>query len=439
MPPRETGGMGPEIIGGKGGFQLPPLPKRLTGIIAIVAILLLLTFGILNTCFEYVRPNEFGIKEAKVGPNRGIQEKVYPPGLAFVLPFGLERIHHFPRNIQVLELTDFPTRQTTRDRFRPTFFSDKAAKIQTSDGFYVDVDVTILYRIVDPYKLINSVGPGLLYHDNGILPKAEPILKQAFGELATEDFYNSPLRVEKAEMARDLLDAELAPKGFKIDHVLVRYFRYSDEIQRNIELKKLQDQLVFKNQAEGRAAKEEASLKRVTQEGEMQVRITLEGGNAYKVKKDAERELYVRKKKAQADLLVQLAEAKRTELKNTAMQVVGADKMVALRMADVLKGLDCIIVPAGGETGLNPLDLDQLLTLFGVPMADAKAAPQGPSKLATELLSSIPVPPPLPPPPPPPALPPPAEPALESPAEVIAPNLTPAQPAAPQPGEEVAQ
>ena len=438
MPPRETGGIGPQIVGGKGGPQLPQLPKRLTAVVVTVALVVLLGLGAINTCFQYVRPNEFGIKEVKVGLNTGIQEEVYSAGLAFVLPFGLERIHRFPRNIQVLELTDYPTRSVSYDRLRPARFVDKAAKIQTSDGFYVDVDVTVLYRIVDPYKLITSVGPGLLYHDNGILPKAEPILKQAFGELATEDFYNSPLRVAKAQMARDLLHAELEPKGLSVDRVLVRYFRYSDEIQRNIELKKLQDQLVFKNQAQGKAAMEEAQLKRVKQEGEMQVQITLEGGNAYKVKKDAERELYVRKKKAEADLIVQLAEAKRTELKNAAMQVIGADKMVALRMADVLRGLETIIVPAGGEAGLNPLDLDQLLTLFGIPMDTRGGGAKGPSKDAAKLLSSIPEPPPLstllPPP-----LPEPAEPALQVPAEVVAPAPAAAAPGAAQPGEEVVQ
>ena len=42
-------------------------------------------------------------------------------------------------------------------------------------------------------------------------------------------------------------------------------------------------------------------------------------------------------------------------------------------MAEVLGGLDTIIVPSGGPTGLNPLDLDQLLELFGAETAGAAA------------------------------------------------------------------
>ena len=58
-----------------------------------------------------------------------------------------------------------------------------------------------------------------------------------------------------------MLNAELRQKGLKVENILVRYFRYSKEIQKNIEEKKLKDQLVFKNQAEARAAIEEAKLK----------------------------------------------------------------------------------------------------------------------------------------------------------------------------------
>lgn len=367
---------GPEVIGERGVFKMPRMPRRPAVVLTLAGIVVLLVLSTAGRFLVYVHPNEYGIKEVKIGLNRGIHEKVYAPGWAFVIPFGMENMHLFPRDVQVLELTAFPNpagKPGASEQPSRTRFFDHAAHIQTSDGFYVDVDVTILYRIEDPYKLITTIGPGQLYLHNGILPKAEPILKEAFGELNTEDFYNSPLRVEKADKAQTLLNAELKPKGIAVDTVLLRYFKYSDEIQKNIEEKKLQDQLVFKNQAERKAAMEEASLKRTTQEGEMKVKVTTEQGQAYKVQKDASRDLYVRKKEAEADLLVQLAEARRTEMKNAAMQVTGAERMVAMQMAEVLQGLDTIIVPTGGDNGLNPLDLDQLATLFGGTSQDVAA------------------------------------------------------------------
>ena len=347
----------PEFIGTRGkGIKVPRIrlrrPKGKVGLFFVLfAVVLIGIFVFINLFFTYVRPNEYGIKQVNIGVNPGIQEKIYAPGYAFRIPFNVETIHRFPRQVQVLDLTNDRTGK------HKSQYADKMAKIQTSDGFFVDVDVSILYRIIDPYKVITTLGKGRGFLDKGVLPRAEPILKKTLGELDTEEFYNSPLRVAKVEVARELLDAELEPMGMEVQQVLVRFFEYSTEIQRNIEEKKLQDQLVFKNQSEARAATEAAEIKRVTEEGEAKVRVTLEQGRAYKVEKDAERDLYVRSKNAEADLLVQLAEAKRTELRNEAMQAVGADKAVALEMAEVLAGLDVIIVPSGGDNGFNPLDL----------------------------------------------------------------------------------
>ncbi len=337
--------------------QMSSASKKRIIIIVVILILLLI---LLNTFIVYVGPDEYGIKEIKVGINSGIQEEKYQTGFHFLMPFGLNIMHKFPRNTQVLELNNYPESASS------SAMRVKAAHIQTSDGFYVDVDVSILYRIVDPYKTITTIGPGKLYVDNGIVPKAESKLKEALGVMTTEEFFNSPLRVEKAELSKTLLNDELNPKGINVDHVLIRYFAYSEEIQKNIEEKKLKDQLVFTNQAKARASTEEALVKKVQEEGTAAVKVTLEEGNAYVTKLKAEMDLYVRTKHAEADLLVKLAEAKKTELINNAYQHKGSDKFVGLEMAKVYEGLQVIILPSGGENGINPLDINNTLRLFGV-------------------------------------------------------------------------
>jgi regulator of protease activity HflC (stomatin/prohibitin superfamily) len=327
----------------------------------------LLIIALLSTTFmlEYVKPNEFGIKVVKIGVERGVHKKVYSPGFHFVLPY-LEEMHRLPRNIQVLELTNHPEHAAKSTRI------EKAAHIQTSDGFFVDVDVSILYRISDPYKVFTIIGRGNFFEENGIIPQAEPKLKDAMGELTTEEFYNSPLRVEKTDAAKEKLNKSLNPKGIKVEQVLVRYFIYSKEIQKNIEEKKLKDQLVFKNQAEARAATEEAILKKVEQEGMAAIIVELEKGKAYTTQRNAEKDLYVRKQKAEADLLVKLAEAERVRLKNKSMQGLGAERMVGLKMAEVYRGLDTVVLPSDGPTGVNPLDLDNTLNLFGIRKGGSK-------------------------------------------------------------------
>ena len=332
-------------------------------ILLILVIILLIPAVFL---LQYVKPNEFGIKVVRIGIKRGVHHEIYGPGYHLVLPFGMEEMNRLPKDIQVLELTNHPKTAAKTARI------ENAAHIQTSDGFFVDVDVSILYRILDPYKVFTIIGPGNLYEVNGIIPQAEPKLKDAMGELTTEEFYNSPMRVAKTEMARDMLNKELNPKGLMVEQVLVRYFTYSPEIQRNIEEKKLKDQLVFKNQAEARAAIEEATLKKIVQEGKATVSIELEKGTAYATRRRAEKDLYSRKKKAEADLLVKLADAEKIRLKNEALSGPGAERMVALKMAEAYKGLNVIILPSDGPSGVNPLDLNNALKLFDVRKGGAR-------------------------------------------------------------------
>jgi regulator of protease activity HflC (stomatin/prohibitin superfamily) len=363
----------PEFVGGGDRSEASGLRGKIVGLLTTVFLLGVLAVVVFNSCYEYVRPNEFGIKVVKIGVNKGVQDEAYGPGYAFRIPFGVQQIHRLPQSVQVLELAN----SVNSSAQTVSTFIDRGAKIQTSDGFFVDVDATILYRITDPIAVFKKLGPAVAFRDLGMLPKAESVLKEALGQLTTEEFYDSQKRVEKAELAREILNEKLATEGMEVEHVLVRYFEYSPSIQQNIEDKKLQDQLVFTNKSKGQAAEQRQDLMRTKEEGEYLVKIKLEEGDAYKVEKESDRDLYTRTKEAQADLLVKTAEAQGIELKNQAMQTLGADSMVALRMAEVLEGLDTVILPAGGEAGVNPLDLDRVLEMFGVSQSapDTEMAP----------------------------------------------------------------
>jgi regulator of protease activity HflC (stomatin/prohibitin superfamily) len=153
-------------------FKFPRLNLRLVGVLKFLIAGFVLLFIGYNLFFVYVRPDEFGIKVARVGINRGVQKEIYHAGLTFVLPFGLQQMYRLPKGIQVLELTNFP--DTAAEAAR----KDRAVHIQTSDGFFVDVDVSMLYHIKDPYLVFTTIGPGTLFEDNGIIPKAEPALKE---------------------------------------------------------------------------------------------------------------------------------------------------------------------------------------------------------------------------------------------------------------------
>ena len=79
---------------------------------------------------------------------------------------------------------------------------EDAAHIQTSDGFFINLDVSILYRVIDPYKVVTEFGAGTLYEQNGIVMQAEPTLKSTMGTLHPEDFFDAAKRVAKQNEAR---------------------------------------------------------------------------------------------------------------------------------------------------------------------------------------------------------------------------------------------
>jgi regulator of protease activity HflC (stomatin/prohibitin superfamily) len=214
--------------------------------------------------------------------------------------------------------------------------------------------------------VITQIGPGRLYEDSAVIPRSEQVLRRTFGELDAEDFYSGSKREKASEQAQQLLQGELHPKGIQVTHVLVRQYRYDQRYQEAIEQRKIQDQTVFKNQAEAAAAQAEAAKNRIVAEGAATVQVELARGEAEVKKLTSSADLYQRTKAAEGGLRVKLAKAQGTDLENKALRGAGSDNLVGLKMADVLKGTQVIVLPSDGEGGTNPLDLNSALRRFDV-------------------------------------------------------------------------
>src|SRR5205823_5428901 len=150
----------------------------------------------------YVGPNEAAIKQVTVGPSKGIKPEIIHTGLHYVGPG--EKLHRFPTDLQILNLTNDPNERNTDERL-----TVPALNITTSEGYNVTVDISVLYRVSDPYKVITSVGLGTAYESQMVIPRAEQILRKRFGELDAEDFYNVQKREEKSRLALIDLNGEL--------------------------------------------------------------------------------------------------------------------------------------------------------------------------------------------------------------------------------------
>jgi len=343
-----------QFPGGARGAQM----KYLVGGVATL-LFIMIFFG---SCTTYVAPNEVGIVESRIVPPTGVRPGEKKGGKIYFLLLG-QTIHTFPKDLQVLDFADTREGQVVRVRHQRL---EPAVQINTSDGSQVQVDMTILYRLEDASQVMRQTGAGRGFEDNALIPKMISALKKNLGEMLAEDFYNVEKRAARANSAEEQIRAEMKPLGISVEHVLIRQYYYNPAYQAQIEEKKIQDQLKFTNMSQAEAAKEQAKKLEIDAQGKANVQIEIQRGHAEVTKIKAEASAYSRKRKAEADLLVQIATAKGTELENTAYQGMGSENLVGMEMADVLRGLEVIVVPAGGKGGVNPLDLDQQLRLFDV-------------------------------------------------------------------------
>src|SRR4051812_4657001 len=356
MPPPAGGS------GGQAGFGrlLEQLAPR--GLSFLIVLVFLLVGFLYATCTQYIEPDQFAVKQVDVPVPlitgvAGIHTNIYHTGIQWRLP-GCEKFLIFPRSVRAI--TMHAQGKIKEDGAKYVRYED-AAHIQTSDGFFINLDCSILYRVIDPYKVVTEFGAGSLYEQNGIVIQAEPTLKSTMGTLHPEDFFNAAKRVAKQEESRDRFNDFLRPRGLQVEHVLIRYPKYHEAVQARIEARNIQDQTRQKNIEKAKLAEALGALKEVEKQGEATLSIKLMEGSNYVTRLTAEMESYRRKKASEANRVIALAEAERQRMINDSYQGAGADRLIGLQWAKVLSGLDTIILESGGPKGFNPLDLDSLM------------------------------------------------------------------------------
>lgn len=345
-------------------FGEAPWRRLATAGLPLLLILIVLFIVILYaTCTKYIRPDEFAVKQVDVPVPlltgaAGIHTNIYHTGVHFLVP-GCEKFLIFPKSVRAVTLK---SSKHGGDETSPFVRYEEAAHIQTSDGFFINLDVSILYRVMDPYRVVRDFGAGALYEQNGIVYQAEPTLKATMGTLKPEDFFDSHKRVAKQEEARDRFNDFLVPRGLKVEHLLIRYPQYHEAVQARIEARNIQEQTKQKNVEEARLAEANGSLNEVMKQGEASLAIKMMEGSNYITRMSAAMEAYRRKRNAEANRVVSVAEAEKQRMVNNAYQGPGSERLIGLEWAKVLGGLEAIVLESGGPNGFNPLNLDAVMT-----------------------------------------------------------------------------
>lgn len=326
----------------------PWMPAVGIGVAAVVLLLAAMWWGFT----QEVGPDQVAVRQVYFGPGKGVQEKSYGPGLHLVVP-GYERLHLFPRDLQKLEFNSSEQGFSQGSR--------NSISIQTSDGYNVSVDITILYRIKDPYKVVTKVGFGRAYEDKVVVRRADKILREILGKLVAEDFYDDKVRIAAGEKVRQDLTANLDEFGIQVWAVLVRSYRYDDRFQGIIESRKVEDQRLFKNQAEKLRETRKAQKEKALAELRAQIEVLKQEGQNRIRTINADAQTYYRSQVATGNKEVELAKADGARWEREALEKAGASNLVGLEMAETLNGTEIIVVSTTGAAAVNPLDLDALL------------------------------------------------------------------------------
>ena len=308
-------------------------------------------------CTARVSPSEFGVAQRKLGTQVGIESRVYGPGLYFVGPG--TSIRTFPRVIHVLEASydrqdalararDGRVVERVKEYFderderlgAQTYRTVEALNIQTSDGYAVTTDMTLLYSIADPVKVAREFGWGSLYVDSFVVNTFRNGVMATMGKLNAESFYDAQARVRAVDEAEGLLRHHFAERGFAVEKLLLRNFRYADNYERSLRDKKVAVQLAEKNRKESLVNEEKARLQQIESKGNAAITIA-ESEVAIRIAKvQAESELYSSQVRARADTQVNVAQGEAKRLKAEALTQQGGRYVVALETARMFDNID---------------------------------------------------------------------------------------------------
>jgi regulator of protease activity HflC (stomatin/prohibitin superfamily) len=344
-----------QVAGVSAAVERLKVSVKRVGILGIGGVLAVLVFY--GSCTARVRPNEFGVEQRKFGLHTGIVPRTYGPGLYFIGP-GVT-MHMFPREIHVLEASydrDEALRKAgsevsgrveayfaRRDALLggATHRTIDALNIQTSDGYAVTTDVTLLYTIEDPVRVAKDFGWGSLYVDAFVINTFRNGVLTTLGKMNAESFYDEAVRISAIQEAQSALGQRFAERGFKVERLLLRGFRYADTYEKSLETKKVAVQLTEKNRKESVVNEGKAKLKQIESKGNAAITIAESEVNARISKVKAEAELYSSQTRARADKEVNVASAEAKRLKAEALTQAGGRYVVALetaRMFDNIEG-----------------------------------------------------------------------------------------------------
>lgn len=306
-----------------------------------------------------------GVRKIAFGPGQGLRDASLKPGLQWAVPY-YSTIYMVPQTLRLLD-----------------FAAPRSLDIPTVDGTTVDVDAAVVYRFYPfkgetngvqhggPADLIQNVGATDVQWSRYLSQVAENELKRSLSALSTVEFYEPGQRESRVKVAEEALRERLAPLGVDVQAVLLRRYRYREEIDQAIFKKNLQELESAYNKVAGEFAEAQRDVNKVEVEGNVAIQNLEKRGVGDAEMIRSEGDLYRREKFAQGDLLVAEAKASVDKLRSDVLAKVGGDVYVALQLAQFLASLK-----GGVVANVDPFDFDAWVKKLAGVAAQRENSPE---------------------------------------------------------------
>ncbi len=349
-----------------------------------------------------VEIGEVGVRTLQysfLGAKKGVESKDFAPGWHRSLPL-IDTWRIFDNTVQTTEFTTsqeraqsqqvlkmFYSRGGAQDtkiskNFPPT--GPERIELKSKDGYTVKLDVTVKYRIApgEAYEVYRKFDTENQYK-RIVRDQVQNTIRNVFGTMRTEEFYDPSVRREKTEEAFKSLSTDLDSNRVELIRILIRDITFDPSYERKILDKKLADQDVELNKSKAVAEEKKGLTNTIIAQTEAKVRVIGEEKNAEQMgmraetdrqiaeiqaeakvtvaKLQADADLHAAKMIAKGTLLEKQAEAEGERLKAAALVGSGGANLVAL---EAVKGVNLKDVTVSTML-TDPLDVERMIEKLG--------------------------------------------------------------------------
>lgn len=212
----------------------------------------LIVLGLLSSCFVQISPGEVGV-QTLFGK---VQEGILTEGLNVVNP--LVEVVHFDAKTQNYTMSG------VHDEGEK--MGDDAIRVLSVDGLEVEIDLTVLFRIM-PTKapeILRSIGKE--YRDIVVRPLVRTKIRDYAAYYDAVSLYSTK-RDEFQQRLFQAIDKEFKERGFIVEQVLIRNINLPESVKAAIEAKINAEQEAQKMKFVLDKERQEADRKRVEAQG----------------------------------------------------------------------------------------------------------------------------------------------------------------------------